>query len=158
LWLGLLLLYLLDSASMANAEQSSVALPPAMVAEQSKTVDELAAEFGKIPLFMTRLPQPDAEESNIALEGLQALAYEGGRLEVASNFREQGNECARSKKWKDAKEFYTKAIGALDNHEEEPAEMETRVEEVDEEEEARKEKVLREACFVNRALCHLELS
>ena len=81
-----------------------------------------------------------------------ALQNEGTRAEVAQNFREQGNEAAREKRWVDAKENYTKAIAALRVKEDKWDKPTDPVEEV---------KLLRqleEAVFVNRALCNLELS
>jgi hypothetical protein len=147
---------------------ASIPLPPAMADVQSKTSDELFTEFNQIPLFMTHLPQPDITDSdsstsNIALEGLRALAYEGTRAEVAANFREQGNECARAKQWKDGQEFYSKALAALrgpqeKNHADLKGDGGRVVVQLDEAEEARKERELEEVCFVNRALCNLELS
>ena len=55
------------------------------------------------------------------------------------------------KMWADAKEFYTKGIAVLTgpNKWEEGEDPET---------ERKKEKALEEACYVNRALCNLELS
>lgn len=116
-------------------------------------------------------------EDNVDLEALKALAYEGTKAEVAGNFREQGNECAKLKQWKDAREYYDKALAVLKHGvpkaeatEDGPAEMdlgnkkeESMVdgvvgeEEVDEEVERKKEKDIGEASYVNRALCNLEL-
>jgi hypothetical protein len=88
------------------------------------------------------------------LDALRALQYEGTRGEVALNFREQGNEAAKERNWRDAKEFYTKGIAVLnvkaeDDKWEKPTDL-------------AKEKAMqreaREACYVNRALCNLELS
>lgn len=54
------------------------------------------------------------------------------------------------KRWKDAREFYTKGILALKQERQElPEDL------VSEDE---KEKAIEEACYVNRALCNLELS
>lgn len=59
----------------------------------------------------------------------------------------------KDKMWSDAKEFYTRAIAVLTARSgdkwEEPS---------DPAEEEKKEKELEEQCFVNRALCQLELS
>ncbi len=55
----------------------------------------------------------DAADDNEELAALQALAYEGTPLENATNFKEQGNECFREKRWADAKEFYGKGIAVL---------------------------------------------
>ena len=69
----------------------------------------------------------------------------------------------KAKMWKDGKEFYTKGLAVLsqkklsqtqkhDRQQESPPTAEEVASE------ARKETELEEACFVNRALCNLELS
>ncbi|KAF1985729.1 TPR repeat protein-like protein [Aulographum hederae CBS 113979] len=138
---------------------------------------ETLSEMSKMPLFMTSI---NPEEENADLDALKALAYEGTKLEVASNFREQGNECARERRWGDAGEFYRKAVqvlrgkvGVVEAPAEEgeggEVEMDLRgkgagrvLGEVYEdgegaEEERRREMEVEEVCYVNRALCHLEL-
>ncbi|KAH6643683.1 tetratricopeptide repeat protein 4 [Boeremia exigua] len=139
------------------------AMPPAMADIKKQSVDEVLAEMNRMPLFMTTLDETDGEGGeNMMLEAMKALAYEGTRFEIAENFRQQGNECARAKQWNDAREFYDKAIAALKGPQAKP-DPEAEVEggkiievELDEEEEAKKEKVVEEACYVNRALCNLE--
>jgi len=146
-----------------DAMLASVPMPQVMADVKKLSVDELVKEMNRMPLFMTSLDETDGEGGeNVALEALKALAYEGTRAEIAENFRQQGNECARAKQWTDAKEFYTKAIAALkgphgtrDPDAEGPGVIEV---ELDEEEEAKKEIVIEEACYVNRALCNLEKS
>jgi len=86
------------------------------------------------------------------LDALHALQNEGTRGEVAQNFREQGNEAAREKRWIDAKEFYTKAIAVILVKEDKWDKPE------DLEEEAKLLRQAEEASYINRALCHLELS
>jgi len=155
------------------------AMPPTMSNTKKYTTDELLTELNRSPLFMTSLDDTE----NPALEALKALAYEGTVAEVAGNFREQGNECARAKQWTDARQYYDKALAVVkhgvpkpevneslqfkddegppkvDWLEEKPQEGETEIEkEVDPAEEAKKEREIEEACFVNRALCNLELS
>ena len=99
---------------------------------------------------------------NTMLEAIKALAYEGTKAEVAENFRQQGNEAAKAKLWKDAREFYTKAIQTLRGQvkttdvEEDPSIKVAEIE--DEEAEAAKERSIEEACLSNRALCNLEMS
>lgn len=150
--------------------QPSADLPPAMAEIKSQSMDQVLKEMNRMPLFMTTLDDTDGEGGeNIALEALKALAYEGTKYEIAENFRQQGNECAREKQWNDAKEFYSKAIAALKAPPKEP-DPEDEVEEgvrvmeigdepeLDEEEERRKEAGVEEACYVNRALCNLEKS
>ncbi|KAF2012345.1 TPR repeat protein-like protein [Aaosphaeria arxii CBS 175.79] len=142
------------------SEAASADLPPAMAEIKHQGVDEVIKEMNRLPLFMSTLDETDGEGGeNIHLEALKALAYEGTKAEVAENFRQQGNECARAKQWTDAKEFYDKAIAALKAPPQEPdPEDEPQIYEieVDEEEEAKKEKQIEEACYVNRALCNLE--
>lgn len=123
-------------------------LPPAMAAMKNKSGEEILKDLNKIPLFMTEL------EENDELEAMKALAYEGTPAEVAQNFKEQGNESFRERRWGDAKEFYGKAVGLLL--------VEVRKRQKGEkteasEEEVKKEIAILEACLVNRAACHLEL-
>ena len=152
-----------DQASKDAPVLPSAAMPPAMADIKSQSVDEVIKEMNRLPLFMTTLDETDGEGGqNDALEALKALAYEGTRAEVAENFRQQGNECARAKQWTDAKEFYDKAIAALkapkkeQDPEEGPEIIDVTDVELNEEEEAKKEKATEEACYVNRALCNLE--
>ncbi|KAJ4346555.1 HSP70/90 co-chaperone [Didymosphaeria variabile] len=141
----------------------SAAMPPAMADIKSLSVDDVIKEMNRMPLFMTTLDETDGEGGdNEALEALKALAYEGTKAEIAENFRQQGNDCARTKQWTDAKEFYDKAIAALKAPKKEPQPedgppvIDVTDVEVNEEEEAEKEKVIEEACYINRALCNLE--
>ena len=145
-----------------GAQHPSAALPPAMASMKSQTADEVLKEMNRIPLFMTTLDETDGEGGeNTGLEALKALAYEGTRAEVAENFRHQGNDLARGKRWSDAKEFYDKAIAALKvPRRPQDAEDHANIEvvEIDEETEQKKERDIEEACYVNRALCNLEKS
>jgi tetratricopeptide (TPR) repeat protein len=130
---------------------SGPSLPPALASIRDKSADEILADLNKIPLFMTEL------EDNNDLEALKALAYEGTPLEVGAGFKERGNECFKEKGWKDAKEFYGKAINVLlvevrKRQNATPAEKKA-----EDKEEVRKEIGVLEACLVNRAACHLEL-
>ena len=91
---------------------------------------------------------------NTALEAIRALQYEGTKAEITQSFKEQGNEMAKAKMWRDAKEFYTKGVAVLtakgaDDKWEKGEDPEL---------EAKKEKELEEQIYVNRALCNLELS
>lgn len=102
--------------------------------------------------------RPDTE--NIELDALRALQYEGTRAEIAQNFREQGNEMARAKRWKDGKEYYTKGLAALKQPTQLPPPSSNAKPSPPpdaEEEEAKKEKEIEEACYINRALCNLSL-
>lgn len=138
-------------------------MPPEMAFVKQHTADEVLKMMNRMPLFMTTLDETDGEGGeNVELEALKALAYEGTRAEIAGNFREQGNEQARLKRWADAKQFYDKALAALrapakpQGEEEGPAEVELAG--VDEAQEKQKEREIEEACLVNRALCNLESS
>ena len=121
-------------------------LPPQMAASRTTGIDKVAADLKRTPFFMTSVEDASLDD-NAELEAMRALQYEGTRLEIASGFRETGNEMTRAKKWSDGKVFYTKALAAL------------KVPRQDwEENEDKKERAMEEACYVNRALCNLELS
>lgn len=148
-----------------DGQKASAAMPPAMADIKSQGTDQVLKEMNRLPLFMTSLDETDGEGGeNIALEALKALAYEGTRAEIAENFRQQGNECARAKQWADAKSYYDKAIAALkgpvqpQSEELEDGAKVIEVVEIDEQAEKKKEKEIEEACYVNRALCNLEKS
>lgn len=90
---------------------------------------------------------------------MRALQYEGTRAEIAQGFRERGNEMAREKRWMDGKEFYTKGLAALKRPQQSQpdADKNEKSTESDHEAEANKEEEVEEACYINRALCNLEL-
>ncbi|KAK3687299.1 hypothetical protein B0T22DRAFT_534727 [Podospora appendiculata] len=117
------------------------------------TVDETWAEMRKHPLFMTEL-----DMENEAVEALQALAFEGTPLENGLNFKDQGNECFRERRWADAKEFYAKGVALLAGQEARrrkhtaPSPQET-----DDPAEVARERTLLEQLYGNRAACNLEL-
>ena len=112
----------IDFKAMSNGEQDTESaihdngstagpLPPPKGIDN---VDDLLAEFNRIPLFMTSLDDTNgADGSNPQLDALKALQYEGTKYEIANNFREQGNECARAKDWRNARDFYTQALDVL---------------------------------------------
>lgn len=147
-----------DNFPMASSTKldSPPGLPPHMAAMQGKTGEEIRAELNKTPLFMTDL------EENDEIEALRALAYEGTPDEVAVGFKDNGNECFRAGKWKDAKEFYTKGIDVLqaEQRKRTAATGETTPNPepfVDSHEEIQKQLSILETCLVNRAACHLSL-
>ncbi|KAK8079896.1 hypothetical protein PG997_007714 [Apiospora hydei] len=138
-------------------------LSPGRAMTHRKTVDEVYEELKQSPFFMTDL------EENDETEALKAMAYEGSPLDVATDFKNKGNECFKVKGWWDAKEFYTKGILVLAAEERKraavakgetppavPTTCDTPDEEIGEEEIQEQRKVL-EASYVNRAACHLEL-
>ncbi|KAK9377865.1 uncharacterized protein V1513DRAFT_435452 [Lipomyces chichibuensis] len=147
----------------------------------------LIKDLNRLPLFMTEVDTTDGEGgSNLALEALQALAYEGTPFEIASNFKAQGNDCFKLKQYKDAAEYYGKAIAAVikkdqrkvessRNSSADIAEKEkiaeifdakeepgTRIQVISDDraeadKEAEKLKELVKTCYLNRSACNLEL-
>ncbi|KAI4759738.1 TPR repeat protein-like protein [Aureobasidium sp. EXF-12344] len=153
-----------DAPAEGDPSLPGAAVPPAMATARQYTADEMWQMLNKSPLFMTELDETGEDGGeNVALEAIKALAYEGTRAENAASFREQGNDNARLKRWKDAREFYDRALAALKLPQkradavEGSEDVEHDLVELDEEEESRKEKEHEEASLVNRALCNLEL-
>lgn len=94
----------------ADAMSTTPALPPGLAELNSVSREDFLKEMERHPLFMHNL-DPTAEE-NLELEALQALAYEGTPTEIAANFKTQGNEAYREKRFRDALEFYSKGLAA----------------------------------------------
>ncbi|KAI0352883.1 40S ribosomal protein S7 [Trametes cingulata] len=108
------------------ATQDNVPLP------QPPPTEEKLAAFDSVPLFMKSLPEDAADD--VAISALQSLAYEGTPDEIAQNFKEQGNDYFKGKRYREALGFYTQGIDAKPT-----------------------DKTLLEALFCNRAACNLEL-
>ena len=89
---------------------------------------------------------------------MRALKYEGTPVEIALGLKQDGNESARLKRWKEAKELFTQALGVLHKSHQAPTAAETTGSSDDAQAKSRQEKSIEEACYVNRALCNLELS
>ncbi|KAI3328333.1 TPR-like protein [Ustulina deusta] len=167
-----------DSAYAPLSAAMFPELSPGRAMTQKKTVDEVVAELKRTPFFMTEL------EENDETEAFKALAYEGTPLENSSEFKEQGNECFKTRRFADAKEFYTKGIlilaaeerkrkQAADPSSREPSKVKSKKEDEErskgeeEEEEEKKEETGEEeirqeratlvSLYINRAACHLEL-
>ncbi|KAJ3734431.1 40S ribosomal protein S7 [Lentinula guzmanii] len=107
-----------------------------MAGPQPLTSNDLQAKldsFDSVPLFMRSLPDEDPAE-NTSLAALQSLVHEGTPDEIAENFKEQGNDYYKGKRYRDAVGFYTQAIDAKPDT---PS--------------------LLEALLCNRAACNLEL-
>ncbi|KAF7794535.1 hypothetical protein EIP86_005669 [Pleurotus ostreatoroseus] len=94
--------------------------------------EEKLAEFDAVPLFMKSLPD-DAVDDPI-ISALQSLAHEGTPDEIAQNFKEQGNDYFKGKRYREALGFYSQGIEAKPT-----------------------DKTLLEALLCNRAACNLEL-
>ena len=124
-------------------------LPPQMAEVRNQSVDDLVKDLKKSPFFMTSWDDVADDENNPELDAIKALMEEETRFSRAENFREQGNEFARAKKWKDGKELYAKGLLAL--------RAKRKAGDPAGEAEDRKETIVKEILLVNRALCHLEL-
>ncbi|AAS54223.1 AGL268Cp [Eremothecium gossypii ATCC 10895] len=86
-------------------------LPPQLSEFQGKTTDEVLGELNRMPFFMTKLEPGDAASGeNVELEALKALAYDGEPHEVAENFKNQGNDLYKVKRFRDARVMYNKGI------------------------------------------------
>lgn len=110
--------------------------------------------FDSIPLFMRELPSGkdgDGAESDVALAALQSLIHEGTPEEVASNFKDQGNEYFKGRRFREAEGFYTQGIDALTTR---PIEGQEGVRRVPVED---KDRALYNALLLNRAAANLEL-
>ncbi|KAG1715955.1 hypothetical protein ID866_1179 [Astraeus odoratus] len=94
--------------------------------------DEKLAAVESLPLFMKSLPGEDT--TDVAVQALQSLAYEGTPDEIAQNFKEQGNDYFKGKRYREAIGFYTQGLDAKPS-----------------------ESALLEALLCNRAACNLEL-
>jgi hypothetical protein len=81
---------------------------PEWAFDPNRSIDE---QLNETPFFMSKLPENAAE--NVKLQALQALLYDGTPEEVATNFKQQGNEAFKignKEGYKDALTFYTKGI------------------------------------------------
>ncbi|KAK0453289.1 40S ribosomal protein S7 [Armillaria borealis] len=96
-----------------------------------RNVEEKLAELDSVPLFMKSLPE---DTDDVAIAALQELAYEGTPDEQAQNFKEQGNEYFKGKRYREALGFYSQGVDAKPT-----------------------DAVLQEALLCNRAACNLEL-
>ena len=87
------------------------ALPPQLQQFADKSTDEVMGELNRLPFFMTQIDETDGSGGeNVELEALKALAYDGEPDEVATNFKNQGNDQFKAKQYKGAVEFYTKGL------------------------------------------------
>ena len=141
---------------MEHAASTAVFPEKAELKEQS--VEDAFRSLNRIPLFMTELDETDGGDGeNFALEAIRALAHEGTPVEVAQNFKDQGDGLARARAWKDARGCYDQALGALKA----PKISEEAVvgisNDVNTSQDQNVRAEIEEKCLVNRALCNLEL-
>ncbi|GMG40261.1 unnamed protein product [Ambrosiozyma monospora] len=116
-------------------KEGEPALPPQLSELANKSTAEVLEELNRLPLFMTELDETDGDGgSNMQVEALKALAYEGEPHEVATNFKNQGNDCYKARQYKDAIEFYTKGLDVCCGQED-----------------------INAALYLNRCACNLEL-
>ncbi|CDK26603.1 unnamed protein product [Kuraishia capsulata CBS 1993] len=93
------------------AEPGEPALPPQLSQYADKSTEEVLGELNRLPLFMNELDPANGDEgANTQLEALKALAYEGEPHEVAGNFKNQGNDCFKAKRYQDAIDYYKRAL------------------------------------------------
>ncbi|KAJ2912207.1 hypothetical protein MD484_g8200, partial [Candolleomyces efflorescens] len=71
-------------------------------------IDLKLKAFDDVPLFMKSLPEDESENATIA--ALQDLLYEGTPDEIAANFKDQGNDYFKGKRYREASGFYTQGI------------------------------------------------
>ncbi|OBZ76696.1 Hsp70/Hsp90 co-chaperone CNS1 [Grifola frondosa] len=99
---------------------------------QPASIDDQLASLDKIPLFMKSLPSEGADDT--AISALQSLAYEGTPDEIAQNFKDQGNDYFKGRRYREAHGFYSQGIDAKPT-----------------------DQMILEALLCNRAACNLEL-
>ncbi|KAK0645657.1 hypothetical protein B0T16DRAFT_351540, partial [Cercophora newfieldiana] len=152
-----------DGASDAAVPFDLLSAIPRIPQGRPMTVDETVTELKQHPIFMTDMDDLENAEDNPELAAIQAIAYDGTPLENATNFKEQGNECFRAKKWADAKEFYNKGIALLAAEDKRrststPSASASALNPEDTpDEEISAQHALLETLHGNRAACHLEL-
>ncbi|KAI1936679.1 HSP70/90 co-chaperone [Ophidiomyces ophidiicola] len=148
---------------LTTSDPTAPSLPPSMASVKSHSAAEIQAMLNQTPLFMTDVAaaaQPDeGGGENMFLEAIRALQHEGTQLEVARGFRETGNELAREKKWRDAREFYDKALATVRAKEGQGEGEGKVVWDVSADPEGDREAMreVEEKVLVNRALCNLEM-
>ncbi|KAG9090770.1 hypothetical protein FRC06_000888 [Ceratobasidium sp. 370] len=110
--------------------------------------------FDTTPLFMRELPSDNDtfESDNNTLAALQSLIHEGSPEEVASNFKDQGNEYFKGRRFREAMGFYTQGIDALTTQSTEGQGSTIKRTPVQE-----KDRPLYNALLLNRAAANLEL-
>lgn len=110
-------------------------LPPQLSDMAEKSTEDVMKELNRMPFFMTELDETDGEGGeNTNLEALKSLAYDGEPDEIATNFKNQGNDCYKAKNYKAAIDYYTKGL-----------EIECGIDSIN------------SALYLNRAACNLEL-
>lgn len=105
-------------------------LPPQL--RSSLSSEGVIEDLNKCPFFMTQYDDQNGE--NDTLEALKAMAYEGEPDEIATNFKNQGNDAFKGKDYRSAIEYYTKGLAVKSG----VKDLETKL-------------------YLNRAQCNLEI-
>lgn len=110
-------------------------LPPQLAELAERSTEETVALFNRMPFFMNKLNETDGKGGeNVQLEALRSLAYEGTAEEIATNFKNQGNDCFNAKQFQHAVQYYTQGLEAGSD-----------------------DSLLNVALYINRAACNLKL-
>jgi tetratricopeptide (TPR) repeat protein len=78
-----------------------------MIGPALKDPEAMINDFFSTPLFMTEAPQDMDDPSLLAI---QSLLYDGSPVEVAANFKNQGNECMKNGQFREALKYYDQGI------------------------------------------------
>lgn len=74
-------------------------------------IEKIYEELNRVPLFMTKYDDTDGKGGeNLELEALKTLLHDGDPVDVALNFKEQGNESFKKKKYDEAIKCYEQGI------------------------------------------------
>ncbi|KAJ2722280.1 HSP70/90 co-chaperone [Coemansia sp. Benny D115] len=85
-----------------------VAGPEPSPISAADSLEQIMSDLRSTPLFMTSLD--DAGEDNLAVEALRSMVLDEPPEETAQNLKNEGNECFKAKRYKDALQYYTRAI------------------------------------------------
>ncbi|KAJ3043836.1 40S ribosomal protein [Rhizophlyctis rosea] len=85
---------------------------PPVAGPVQKDPEALMKEIMNTPLFMDRLPTAEDAEENETLAAIQSLVYDGNPDEIATNFKNQGNDCYKQKDYRNAIQYYNKGLQA----------------------------------------------
>lgn len=120
-----------QSAHGGHSSTFGPSLLPDMASFKTQSTPEFLTSMSRMPLFSSSTAEADPDQ----LAAFTSLVYEGTPSEIAANFRAQGNDAFRHKRWRDALTFYTKAL----------------------ETPSLPDDPIREICLINRAAANLEL-
>ena len=126
---------IVNPAQSAHSNPTSTfgpSLLPGMADFRAQSTSEFLTSMSRMPLFSSSTTEADPDQ----LAAFTSLLYEGAPSEIASNFRTQGNDAFRRKRWRDALTLYTKALETPSLSPDDP---------------------IREICLINRAATNIEL-